>query len=128
MSTAGIPRDADVLKALALGARAGLVGRPYLWGLAADVEAGARRVLEILREELRGRSSIRPRADRARGEGFDRVEDIGIRSPSSSSKGVGDEARRFLSSNQSPTTACRDARTGGKRRIRQERVRAAHRL
>jgi isopentenyl diphosphate isomerase/L-lactate dehydrogenase-like FMN-dependent dehydrogenase len=49
----GIRRGTDVLKALALGARAVLVGRPYLWGLAADGEAGARRVLEILREELR---------------------------------------------------------------------------
>src|SRR2546422_4465171 len=49
----GIRRGTDVLKALALGARAVLVGRPYLWGLAAEGEAGARRVLEILREELR---------------------------------------------------------------------------
>jgi 4-hydroxymandelate oxidase len=49
----GIRRGTDVLKALALGARAVLVGRPYLWGLAVDGEAGARRVLEIQREELR---------------------------------------------------------------------------
>ena len=49
----GIRRGTDVLKALALGARAVLVGRPYLWGLAAEGEAGARRVLDILREELR---------------------------------------------------------------------------
>jgi isopentenyl diphosphate isomerase/L-lactate dehydrogenase-like FMN-dependent dehydrogenase len=49
----GIRRGTDVLKALALGARAVLVGRPYLWGLAAGGEAGARGVLEILREELR---------------------------------------------------------------------------
>jgi 4-hydroxymandelate oxidase len=41
-----------VLKALALGARAVLVGRPILWGLAADGEAGARRVFELLRAEL----------------------------------------------------------------------------
>jgi 4-hydroxymandelate oxidase len=48
----GIRRGEDVLKALALGARAVLVGRPYLWGLAVDGTAGALRVLEILRAEL----------------------------------------------------------------------------
>ena len=42
----------DTLKALALGARAVLIGRPYLWGLAADGEAGVRRVLDLLRAEL----------------------------------------------------------------------------
>ena len=48
----GIRRGTSVLKALALGARAVLVGRPALWGLAVDGERGARRVLEILRAEL----------------------------------------------------------------------------
>jgi len=48
----GIRRGTDVLKALALGARAILIGRPVLWGLALDGEAGARRVLELLRDEL----------------------------------------------------------------------------
>ncbi len=48
----GVRRGTDVLKALALGARAVLVGRPVLWGLAAGGEAGARRVLELLRDEL----------------------------------------------------------------------------
>lgn len=48
----GIRRGVDVLKALALGARAVLIGRPYLWGLAADGEAGVRRVLELLNDEL----------------------------------------------------------------------------
>jgi isopentenyl diphosphate isomerase/L-lactate dehydrogenase-like FMN-dependent dehydrogenase len=48
----GIRRGTDVLRALALGARAVLIGRPYLWGLAADGEAGVARVLEILRAEL----------------------------------------------------------------------------
>ena len=38
--------------ALALGARAVLVGRPMLWGLAVDGEAGVRAVLELLRVEL----------------------------------------------------------------------------
>lgn len=48
----GITRGSDVMKALALGARAVLVGRPYLWGLAIDGETGVRRVLEILRDNL----------------------------------------------------------------------------
>jgi isopentenyl diphosphate isomerase/L-lactate dehydrogenase-like FMN-dependent dehydrogenase len=48
----GIRRGTDILKALALGARAVLVGRPVLWGLAAGGAEGAYRVLEILRKEL----------------------------------------------------------------------------
>lgn len=48
----GVRRGTDVVVALALGARAVLVGRPPLWGLAADGEAGALRVLELLRDEL----------------------------------------------------------------------------
>ncbi len=48
----GVRRGADVIKALALGARAVLVGRPVLWGLAAGGEAGALRVLELLRDEV----------------------------------------------------------------------------
>jgi isopentenyl diphosphate isomerase/L-lactate dehydrogenase-like FMN-dependent dehydrogenase len=48
----GIRRGVDVAIALALGADAVLVGRPALWGLAVGGEAGALRVLELLREEL----------------------------------------------------------------------------
>jgi isopentenyl diphosphate isomerase/L-lactate dehydrogenase-like FMN-dependent dehydrogenase len=48
----GVRRGTDVVTALALGARAVLVGRPPLWGLAAAGEAGALRVLELLRDEL----------------------------------------------------------------------------
>jgi len=48
----GVRRGTDVLKALALGARAVLVGRPVLWGLALDGEAGVARVLTTLRDEL----------------------------------------------------------------------------
>lgn len=48
----GIRRGSDILKALALGARAVLIGRPYLWGLAVDGEAGVARVLALLRGEL----------------------------------------------------------------------------
>jgi pre-mycofactocin synthase len=45
----GVRRGSDVVKALALGARAVLIGRAYLWGLAAGGETGVRNVLEILR-------------------------------------------------------------------------------
>ena len=48
----GIRRGTDVLRALALGARAVLIGRPLFWGLAVDGEAGVRLVLELLRQEL----------------------------------------------------------------------------
>jgi isopentenyl diphosphate isomerase/L-lactate dehydrogenase-like FMN-dependent dehydrogenase len=48
----GVRRGADVVKALALGAGAVLAGRAPLWGLAARGEAGARRVLELLKEEI----------------------------------------------------------------------------
>ena len=48
----GIRRGTDVIKAIALGARAVLLGRPVVWGLAAGGEMGARRVLELLRAEV----------------------------------------------------------------------------
>jgi isopentenyl diphosphate isomerase/L-lactate dehydrogenase-like FMN-dependent dehydrogenase len=48
----GVRRGVDVAIALSLGARAVLVGRPVLWGLAVDGAAGVRRVLELLRDEL----------------------------------------------------------------------------
>ena len=48
----GVRRGTDVLKAVALGAAAVLIGRPYLWGLAAAGDAGGRRVLDLLRGEL----------------------------------------------------------------------------
>jgi isopentenyl diphosphate isomerase/L-lactate dehydrogenase-like FMN-dependent dehydrogenase len=48
----GIRRGGDAVKALALGARAVLIGRPAVWGLAADGEAGVRHVLQLLRDEI----------------------------------------------------------------------------
>jgi isopentenyl diphosphate isomerase/L-lactate dehydrogenase-like FMN-dependent dehydrogenase len=48
----GIRRGVDVVKALALGARAVLSGRAVLWGLTVDGEGGALRVLELLRAEI----------------------------------------------------------------------------
>ena len=50
----GIRRGSDILKALALGAGACMVGRPLVYGLGAAGEAGARRAIEILIAELRG--------------------------------------------------------------------------
>jgi 4-hydroxymandelate oxidase len=49
----GFRRGTDVFKALALGARAVGIGRPYLWGLGAFGQSGVERVLEILNAELR---------------------------------------------------------------------------
>jgi L-lactate dehydrogenase (cytochrome) len=49
----GIRRGSDIVTALALGARAVLIGRAHLYGLAAAGEAGVRRAIDILAEELR---------------------------------------------------------------------------
>lgn len=48
----GVRRGADILKAVALGARAVCIGRPYVWGLAADGARGVQRVIELLRTEF----------------------------------------------------------------------------
>ena len=45
----GVRRGGDVVKALALGARAVMIGRAYLWGLAAAGQAGVENVLDIMR-------------------------------------------------------------------------------
>jgi isopentenyl diphosphate isomerase/L-lactate dehydrogenase-like FMN-dependent dehydrogenase len=45
----GIRRGSDVVKAVALGARAVMIGRAYLWGLAANGQAGVENVLDVLR-------------------------------------------------------------------------------
>ena len=49
----GFRRGTDVFKALALGASAVGIGRPYIWGLAAHGQQGVERVLDILNNELR---------------------------------------------------------------------------
>lgn len=60
----GVRRGSDVVKALALGAKAVMIGRAYLWGLAANGEAGVENVLDILRGGIDsallglGRSSV----------------------------------------------------------------------
>lgn len=61
----GVRRGSDVVKAVALGARAVMIGRAYLWGLAANGQAGVENVLDIMRNGIDssllglGRSSVR---------------------------------------------------------------------
>jgi L-lactate dehydrogenase (cytochrome)/glycolate oxidase len=61
----GVRRGSDVIKAVALGARAVMIGRAYLWGLAANGQAGVENVLDILRSGIDsallglGKSSVR---------------------------------------------------------------------
>ena len=52
MFDGGIRSGADILRALALGARSCLIGRAYLYGLGAGGEAGVRKAIDILRNEL----------------------------------------------------------------------------
>lgn len=49
----GVRRGTDVLKAIALGAKAVFLGRPVLWGLACQGQQGVIELLELLKEELR---------------------------------------------------------------------------
>ena len=61
----GVRRGSDVVKAVALGARAVMIGRAYLWGLAANGQAGVENVLDVLRSGIDsallglGKASIR---------------------------------------------------------------------
>jgi isopentenyl diphosphate isomerase/L-lactate dehydrogenase-like FMN-dependent dehydrogenase len=48
----GIRRGSDVVKAVALGARAVMIGRAYLWGLGANGQAGVENVLDVLRSGI----------------------------------------------------------------------------
>jgi 4-hydroxymandelate oxidase len=59
----GFRRGTDILKALAIGAKAVLLGRPPLWGLGAFGQEGVQRVLEILRNELAWAMGLAGRAD-----------------------------------------------------------------
>ena len=76
----GVRRGSDVVKAVALGARAVMIGRAYLWGLAAAGQAGVENVLDILRSGIDsallglGRSSVREldRSDVLIPDGFER--------------------------------------------------------
>jgi L-lactate dehydrogenase (cytochrome) len=64
----GIRRGTDVITALALGARAVLIGRPVVYGLGAAGEAGARRAFELLRGELATALAL---------AGYPRISDLG---------------------------------------------------
>ncbi|NWR30938.1 HAOX1 oxidase, partial [Tachuris rubrigastra] len=64
----GVRKGTDVLKALALGARAVFIGRPLLWGLAYQGAEGAKEVLQMLKEEFRLAMAL---------TGCRRVEEIG---------------------------------------------------
>ena len=76
----GIRRGSDVVKAVALGARAVMIGRAYLWGLAVNGQAGVENVLDVLRGGIDsallglGRSSVRElvRDDILVPDGFER--------------------------------------------------------
>ena len=50
----GVRRGSDVVKAVALGAKAVMVGRPYIWALAAGGEQGVRQILEVYRQGIAG--------------------------------------------------------------------------
>ncbi|WP_251095892.1 alpha-hydroxy acid oxidase [Streptomyces sp. Caat 7-52] len=69
----GVRSGTDVLKALALGASAVLVGRPVLWGLAADGQRGVERVLSLLRTELEDALVLSGCTDVTRASGLDVV-------------------------------------------------------
>jgi 4-hydroxymandelate oxidase len=66
----GIRSGTDVLRALALGASAALVGRPLLWALAVDGERGARAALALLRDELANALTLAGCADPAAARGL----------------------------------------------------------
>jgi isopentenyl diphosphate isomerase/L-lactate dehydrogenase-like FMN-dependent dehydrogenase len=57
----GVRRGSDVVKALCLGARAVMIGRAYLWGLAANGQAGVEDVLDILRGGIDSAAAGSPR-------------------------------------------------------------------
>ena len=83
----GIRRGSDVIKAVALGARAVMIGRAYLWGLAANGQAGVENVLDVLRSGIDsallglGKASVRDLRpdDLLLPEGFRR--DLGLPAP-----------------------------------------------
>ena len=78
MLDGGVRRGSDVVKAVALGAKAVMIGRAYLWGLSANGQAGVENVLDVLRSGIDstllglGKSSIHEltRDDVVAPEGF----------------------------------------------------------
>ena len=93
----GLRRGSDVVKACALGARAGMLGRAYLWGLAANGQAGVENVLDIMRSGIDsgllgiGKSSVRDLTpdDLLVPDGFGRV--LGVPGVAGTGSGVPEE-------------------------------------
>lgn len=80
----GLRRGADVVKCLALGATACLIGRPQLWGLSVAGEAGVAQVLEIYRREIdrtMGLLGVTQLAELDRGFLFSRSRETGLGRP-----------------------------------------------
>lgn len=84
----GVRRGTDVLKAVSLGARAVLVGRPYVYGLAMAGTAGVRKVLDIFRDEMARALTL---------SGYSRLSDLGpgwVNRPARETFGSGREERQ----------------------------------
>ena len=111
----GIRRGTDIVKALALGARAVLIGRALMYGLGAAGEAGARRAFAILEDELRVALALAgyPQAagvGRRRGQLGSRRS----RRPRAASSAPRGRVRRTVA--RPPPAGARDQRRGGGRR------------
>ena len=94
----GIRRGSDVVKADALGAKCVMIGRAYLWGLAANGQAGVENVLDILRSGIDsgllgiGKSAVRDLTpdDLLVPDGFSRV--LGVAGRAGTGSGVPDQS------------------------------------
>ncbi|MGY1688408.1 pre-mycofactocin synthase MftD [Geodermatophilus sp. SYSU D00804] len=99
----GIRRGSDVAKSLALGAKAVMIGRAYLWGLAANGQAGVENVLDLLRDGLgsaltglaRGSAADLSRDDLVVPPGFERR--LGVEGPDAPVEAVPTRPRRARS-------------------------------
>ena len=94
----GIRRGSDVVKALALGARAVMIGRAYLWGLAANGQAGVENVLDIMRSGIDSAllGLARASTDRAHSRRRDRPTWIHTPTPPRCSRGRRDKRLTLL--------------------------------
>jgi heme/flavin dehydrogenase (mycofactocin system) len=111
----GVRRGSDVAKALALGARAVLIGRAYLWGLAANGQAGVENVLDILRGGLDsavlglGHTSVHELnpSDLSIPDGFTRVlgGQVSDQAPHSASRPTAPVGPTHTEARESPATA-----------------------
>jgi L-lactate dehydrogenase (cytochrome)/glycolate oxidase len=108
----GVRRGSDVVKALALGARAVMIGRAYLWGLAANGQAGVENVLDILRGGIDsavmglGKSSV---ADLG-------IDDVLVPADFSRSAGYLSVSKRARASADTDKSGATSGRTAARRR------------